>query len=387
MALNYREDFDYSEAIANTQDAAEREQLLTERQNKIDAEGLAGKVPSNEAVATWNGDYQPYSVSSGSSGGSGNSGSSISQLYEAAEAARLKRLEAARQRIQQQLASNLSLIENDYVAGMTQTDINARQSVLTNEEKMAALGLNMGARGAAATSGAAETSRIAIDNQYRSDLNALGQARLTARAAAQDNAASQEAALESEYYTAAENAALQQAQMTLSQYNADRDYSLSLAGLTGFLNGLPTLEYRQYASSLTSQAQTDAYEQALTRWKTTGYVQSGDAAILGVPAGLIEEKGAVSREVAEELAVRVREKLGADLGVGITGLAGPDGDGVHEVGTVFISLADGKTVYVREKHITGRSRSNVRLYSCQNALDMIRRYLNGLPVEEGRRDI
>lgn len=285
MALNYREDFDYSEAIANTQDAAEREQLLTERQNKIDAEGLAGKVPSNEAVATWNGDYQPYSVSSGSSGGSGNSGSSISQLYEAAEAARLKRLEAARQRIQQQLASNLSSIENDYVAGMTQTDINARQSVLTNEEKMAALGLNMGARGAAATSGAAETSRIAIDNQYRSDLNALGQARLTARAAAQDNAASQEAALESEYYTAAENAALQQAQMTLSQYNADRDYSLSLAGLTGFLNGLPTLEYRQYASSLTSQAQADVYEQALTRWKTTGYVQSGDAAILGVPAG------------------------------------------------------------------------------------------------------
>ena len=73
--------------------------------------------------------------------------------------------------------------------------------------------------------------------------------------------------------------------------------------------------------------------------------------------------------------------------MGITGLAGPDGDGVHEVGTVFISLADGKTVYVREKHITGRSRSNVRLYSCQNALDMIRRYLNGLPVEEGRRDI
>ena len=65
---------------------------------------------------------------------------------------------------------------------MTQTDINARQSI-SNEEKLAALGLNMGARGAAATSGAAESSRIALDNQYRSDLNALGQARLSARAA------------------------------------------------------------------------------------------------------------------------------------------------------------------------------------------------------------
>ena len=37
MAKNYRDDFDYSEAIANTQDAAERQQLLAERQNKIDA--------------------------------------------------------------------------------------------------------------------------------------------------------------------------------------------------------------------------------------------------------------------------------------------------------------------------------------------------------------
>ena len=283
MAKNYRENFDYAEAIANTQDSGERQQLLAERQNKIDAEGLTGKVASNEAVATWNGSYRPYSVSSQSSGGS--SGSAVSQLYEAAEKARLQRLEAARARIQQQLQNNLASIETDYTTGMTQTDINARQSVISNEEKLAALGLNMGARGAAATSGAAETSRIAIDNQYRSDLNALGQARLAARAAAQNRASAQEAALEGDYFTATENAALQQAQSALTQFNADRDYSLSVAGLTGFLNGTPTLAYRDYASGLTSQAQTQAYEQAFNRWKTSGYVQSGDAAILGVPAG------------------------------------------------------------------------------------------------------
>lgn len=280
MALNYREDFDYSEAIANTQDAAERQQLLAERQNKIEAEGLAGKVASNEAVSTWNGDYRPYSVSSTQSGGT-----AVSQLYDAAEQARLQRFDAARERIQQQLESNLSSIERDYTAGITQTDINARQSVLAGEEKLAALGLNMGARGAAATSGAAETSRIAIDNQYRSDLNALGQARLTARAAAQDSASAQQAALESDYLSASESASLQQAQAALTQFNADRDYSLSVAGLTGFLNGLPTLAYRDYASGLTSQAQAQAYEQAFNRWKTAGYVQAGDAAILGVPAG------------------------------------------------------------------------------------------------------
>ena len=305
MAKNYKDNFDYSEAIANTQNAAERQQLLTERQNKIDAEGLAGKVPSNEAVATWNGDYQPYSVSSGgSSGGGGGSSTSsgviaLTQLYEAAEQARLKRFEAARERIRQQLESNLSSIESDYTAGMTQTDINARQSVISNEEKLAALGLNMGARGAAATSGAAESSRIALDNQYRSDLNALGQARMTARAAARDSAADQEAALESDYYASAESAALQQAQAQLAQFNADRDYSISLAGLTGFLNGTPTMAWYNYqlsadtaandaamqALQLASSSQAQAYEQALNRWKTSGYVQAGDAAILGVPAG------------------------------------------------------------------------------------------------------
>ena len=94
MAKNYKEDFDYSEAIANTQDAGKRQELLAERQNKIDTEGLAGKVASNEAVSTWNGNYRPYSVSSGSSGGGGGASagaSALNRLYEAAEQARLKR--------------------------------------------------------------------------------------------------------------------------------------------------------------------------------------------------------------------------------------------------------------------------------------------------------
>lgn len=309
MASNYKENFDYSEAIANTTDSATRQQLLTERQNKMDAEGLNGKVASNEAVATWNGDYRPYSVSSGGSSGGGDYGGGgsrsssgtidLSPLFEAAEQARLQRLQAAQQRIQSQLTSTLNTIEQDYTAGMKQTDINAHRSVISNEERMAALGLNMGARNAAPTSGAAETSRIAIDNQYRSDLNALGQARLTARAAAQDSAADQLATAESAYFTASESAALQQAQMTLAQYNSDRDYSLSVAGLTGFLGSTPTLAYQDFLldvsqaqneqqaaiDAVQTSAEAQAYEQALERWKTYGYVLQSDAAILGVPAG------------------------------------------------------------------------------------------------------
>ena len=50
-SVSFDPDFDYAEAIANTTDAAERRRLLAERQAKIDALGLAGKVGSNDAVS------------------------------------------------------------------------------------------------------------------------------------------------------------------------------------------------------------------------------------------------------------------------------------------------------------------------------------------------
>lgn len=301
MAKNYRDNFDYSEAIANSTSKAERDRLLAERQNKIDAEGLTGKVADNSAVSTWTSSYRPYYVASSSSASKAASENAerVSSLYDAAEKARLQRFEAARTRIRQQLSSNLSSIDSDYAAAVRQANISARQSALRNEEKLALLGLNMGAKTGAATSGAAETSRIAVDNQYRGDLASLAQTRLTARASAESAAAASEADAENSYAGAAENAAMSQAQTLLNQYNAERDYSLSMAGLTGFLDGVPTLSYRNYELSaansraeqsnalakLRTATEAEAYERALARWKTTGYVQKGDAAVLGVPAG------------------------------------------------------------------------------------------------------
>lgn len=301
MAKNYRDNFDYSEAIANSTSKAERDRLLAERQNKIDAEGLTGKVADNSAVSTWTSSYRPYYVASSSSASKAASENAerVSSLYDAAEKARLQRFEAARTRIRQQLSSNLSSIDSDYAAAVRQADISARQSALRNEEKLALLGLNMGAKTGAATSGAAETSRIAVDNQYRGDLASLAQTRLTARASAESAAAASEADAENGYAGAAENAAMSQAQTLLNQYNAEHDYSLSMAGLTGFLDGVPTLSYRNYELSaaaaraeqsnalakLRTATEAEAYERALARWKTTGYVQKGDAAVLGVPAG------------------------------------------------------------------------------------------------------
>ncbi|MCR5663619.1 MAG: competence/damage-inducible protein A [Oscillospiraceae bacterium] len=115
------------------------------------------------------------------------------------------------------------------------------------------------------------------------------------------------------------------------------------------------------------------------------YTNGVKAGVLGVDPALLEEKGAVSCEVAREMAERVRALTGAELGVGVTGLAGPDGDGVHEVGTVFVSLAAPERTWVRELRLGAfRTRSFIRRMAGNVAFDMMRRCVTGLPVlQEG----
>ena len=111
------------------------------------------------------------------------------------------------------------------------------------------------------------------------------------------------------------------------------------------------------------------------------YTNAMKAKLLGIDPALIEEKGAVSYEVAYEMAARIRKISGADLGVGVTGLAGPDGDGVHEVGTVFVSMAAADGVWVRELHLgEHRTRSFIRRMAGNHVFDMMRRHMTGLPV-------
>lgn len=94
--------------------------------------------------------------------------------------------------------------------------------------------------------------------------------------------------------------------------------------------------------------------------------------LLGVDAGLLERHGAVSREVAEAMARGARERLGADLGVSITGIAGPEGGTPEKpVGLVYIGLATAARVTARESHFIG-IREDVRRRSTQLALQMIR---------------
>ena len=111
------------------------------------------------------------------------------------------------------------------------------------------------------------------------------------------------------------------------------------------------------------------------------YTNEAKATLLGIDPDVIDTEGAVSYEVAAEMAENIRTILRADLGVGVTGLAGPDGDGVHEVGTVFVSLATENETFVKELHLGSmRSRSFVRRMAGNHIYDMIRRYLTGLSV-------
>ena len=111
------------------------------------------------------------------------------------------------------------------------------------------------------------------------------------------------------------------------------------------------------------------------------YSIDSKSAILGVDSTLISEKGAVSRETALAMADGARKCFGADVGVGITGIAGPDGDGSGlEPGVVFTALTTGDASYCRELRLFN-DRYRTRISAASNALDMVRRYLTGLEVD------
>ncbi len=96
----------------------------------------------------------------------------------------------------------------------------------------------------------------------------------------------------------------------------------------------------------------------------------------GVPPELIEQHGAVSEQVARALADGARAHLGADVGVGITGVAGPGG-GTEEkpVGLVWLSVTlDGAEPLTRSVNLPG-GRADIRDRATTVALHLVRRAL------------
>ena len=111
------------------------------------------------------------------------------------------------------------------------------------------------------------------------------------------------------------------------------------------------------AHALTEVPGSSAY----VRGGIVAYANEVKTALLGVPAAVLEAHGAVSAQVAVAMAEGARDRLGTDLGVGVTGVAGPDG-GTDEkpVGLVYVAVAGLGAPVVRRYLWAGDRSANKR---------------------------
>ena len=107
------------------------------------------------------------------------------------------------------------------------------------------------------------------------------------------------------------------------------------------------------------------------------YSDRAKTELLGVPHDLIERHGSVSGKVAEAMARGIQQAARADLGLAVTGIAGPGGGTEKKpVGLVYTALASAQGVKSVEHRFLG-TREQVRIRASQMALDMVRRHLIG----------
>jgi nicotinamide-nucleotide amidase len=115
---------------------------------------------------------------------------------------------------------------------------------------------------------------------------------------------------------------------------------------------------------------------AVYRGGVVSYATDLKYQLLGVDADLLDRVGAVHPDVARGMAEGVRDRLGADYGVGVTGVAGPDPQDGAAPGTVWLALAGPSGTTVLDVSGTG-SRSDVRLATTARALTRLREAVAG----------
>jgi nicotinamide-nucleotide amidase len=106
--------------------------------------------------------------------------------------------------------------------------------------------------------------------------------------------------------------------------------------------------------------------------------------LLGVTDATLKAHGAVSEECVREMAAGVRKRVGAEVGIATSGIAGPDGGTPDKpVGTVCIAL-DSEDVKTSRRYQMRGTRDWVKLLGSQVALDWLRRYALKIPIEESQ---
>ncbi len=105
-----------------------------------------------------------------------------------------------------------------------------------------------------------------------------------------------------------------------------------------------------------------------------GFVTYSDDAkqeMVGVPADVLAAHGAVSAQTAMAMASGGRERTGADIGVSVTGIAGPDGGSAAKpVGLTYVAVADATGSEVR-RYVWSGSRSENKRSSARAALELV----------------
>ena len=105
------------------------------------------------------------------------------------------------------------------------------------------------------------------------------------------------------------------------------------------------------------------------------YSNDAKVGLLGVNSKTLKAKGAVSEEVAIQMAAGARTKLGSDIGIGITGIAGPaGGTPTKPVGLVYVAVSSIESSECSRNVFRG-SRSSIKDQSARKALEMLGKFL------------
>ena len=100
------------------------------------------------------------------------------------------------------------------------------------------------------------------------------------------------------------------------------------------------------------------------------YATRTKESVLGIPHDLVEQHGVVSQECATAMACGVRSRLGTTWGIATTGVAGPDVQDGHPVGTVWIAVAGPGSEWAQLLHLDG-TRHDIREATCRQAMSVL----------------
>jgi nicotinamide-nucleotide amidase len=114
------------------------------------------------------------------------------------------------------------------------------------------------------------------------------------------------------------------------------------------------------------------------------YTKDAKMSVLGVSPETLEGPGPVSEECAREMAAGARRVFGSDLGLALTGAAGPESHGGAPPGVIWIALEGEDVAHARGFQVPGE-RDRVRRWAEQAALDLVRRHVEGRPLPASDR--